>query len=105
MGQAWNCMQQAAEVILTSADRQPEWFAIAWAYYGAFRSYEDYLQSPRWKAKRQEAIKAAGGRCQLCNACGMLNTHHRTYENLGFETPADLTVLCQSCHERHHHAT
>lgn len=28
--------------------------------------------------------------------------HHRTYERLGRERPADLTVLCESCHQRYH---
>lgn len=31
-----------------------------------------------------------------------LDTHHRTYENLGVETFDDLELLCHPCHNMHH---
>lgn len=68
-------------------------------------SYIDYLQTEAWAVRRQMAIDAAGGRCQLCNTDGLpLEVHHRTYERLGFEHPMDLTVLCEKCHRKHHDA-
>lgn len=64
--------------------------------------YAEYLQSAAWAAKRVEALERAAYRCQLCNSDRRLAVHHRTYERLGDELPADLTVLCNGCHERFH---
>jgi hypothetical protein len=65
-------------------------------------SYHTYLRSEAWSAKRQAAIRRAGGRCQLCNRSGPLEVHHRTYERLGHERDDDLIVLCRSCHQAFH---
>jgi len=32
-----------------------------------------------------------------------LQVHHKSYQRLGAELDTDLEVLCQSCHEGHHH--
>jgi 5-methylcytosine-specific restriction endonuclease McrA len=63
-----------------------------------------YLRSKAWKAKREEAIVAAGYRCTVCGKMKLdirkLQVHHRTYENFGREKPGDLMVLCARCHRR-----
>ena len=65
--------------------------------------YKEYLQTPHWKRKREEKVRAAGLRCQLCNRGSVtLNVHHRTYERLGEELEEDLTVLCHDCHSTFH---
>ncbi len=64
--------------------------------------YQVYLQSDGWKKRRAEAIDRAGRRCQLCNSVDSLQVHHRTYERLGNELPADLIALCRSCHAKFH---
>jgi hypothetical protein len=64
--------------------------------------YKKYLQTDHWQSLRKEALSAAKYRCQLCNAEGLLDVHHRTYERRGFEDMEDLTVLCRSCHSKHH---
>lgn len=66
--------------------------------------YADYLRSPEWRSKRQWALERAGYRCQVCNAPGLLDVHHRTYQNLGRELPADLIVLCHEHHLLYHRA-
>jgi 5-methylcytosine-specific restriction endonuclease McrA len=63
---------------------------------------EVYLRSPHWLRVRRDALERAEYRCQVCNANKTLDVHHRTYERLGNEAPADLTVLCRRCHERFH---
>ena len=68
------------------------------------KAYWCYLQSPQWQAVRQKALKKAKNRCSLCNGKKRLNVHHRTYERIGQERASDVTVLCASCHERHHDA-
>jgi len=65
--------------------------------------YEEYLQTPHWKHRREDRLRAAGHKCQLCNrGSGTLNVHHRTYERLGEELDGDLIVLCRTCHSTFH---
>lgn len=64
--------------------------------------YQEYLQSDAWRQKRAFMLRRAGGCCQLCNAKGPLQVHHRTYERIFRERPEDLIVLCRACHARHH---
>jgi hypothetical protein len=66
--------------------------------------YQDvYLKSDHWKLIRAKALQYAGYACQLCDSeRPPLNVHHRTYERLNKEEPADLTVLCEDCHKRFH---
>ncbi len=61
--------------------------------------YYEYIKSAEWKEKSDAAKERAGYRCQVCNSPDNLNTHHRTYANLGHEPPEDLFVLCHDCHE------
>lgn len=70
------------------------------AYYG---SYGAYLRSEDWQVRRKMKMAEVGYRCQLCNCeSETLYVHHRTYERVGNEHPADLTVLCGSCHSNFH---
>lgn len=64
-------------------------------------NYYEYIQSKEWRVIADEAKNKAGRRCQVCNCSEheiVLNVHHRTYENLGNESPEDLIVLCSRCH-------
>lgn len=66
--------------------------------------HRQYLQSPVWRDKRQEAIRHYGS---ICNRCGEHGTdiHHKTYERVGgAELMEDLEVLCRECHGAHHRA-
>jgi hypothetical protein len=63
---------------------------------------EVYLRSEHWRAMRLWALERAENRCQVCAASAALDVHHRTYERVGAERPADLTVLCRRCHELFH---
>lgn len=64
--------------------------------------YEDYLKTPEWQAIRNVTIERANYRCQVCNAAGPLDVHHRTYERRGQEQPGDVIALCRQCHELFH---
>lgn len=76
----------------------------------AQRAYrEEYLASEHWQQRRAEALDFAEHRCQICNReqneldeGSILDVHHRTYERIGRERLADLTVLCRACHARFH---
>jgi len=64
--------------------------------------YGEYLKTDHWQFRRFRALNEAGRRCQVCNATGLLDVHHRTYERRGMEEPSDLTVLCRKCHRTFH---
>lgn len=70
-----------------------------------YRSYADYLGSPRWTMIRAvyfmhpDTVKAC--------PCGAndetkLNLHHTTYERVGSEDLNDLRPLCAACHHDVH---
>lgn len=63
-------------------------------------TYEEYIASSVWKAKRELALERDGFRCRLCNSGDDLEVHHRSYgDELGSETIDDLTTLCVECHD------
>lgn len=64
--------------------------------------HREYLQSPVWKAKRQEALAHYGCICGRCGEYGS-DVHHKTYDRVGGnEKMEDLEVLCRACHDAHH---
>lgn len=69
---------------------------------GTQATYYEYIKSPKWRERAEEAKARAGNRCQVCNrsrAEVQLDAHHRTYERLGNELPEDITILCRDCHQ------
>jgi 5-methylcytosine-specific restriction endonuclease McrA len=69
-----------------------------WEEHGHVDYYK-YIRSPKWRRISREAKERAGWKCQVCNGTDRVQTHHRTYVNLGHEKPEDLFVLCDECHE------
>ena len=66
-------------------------------------NYKNYLESEHWKHYKEQAIKNAHYKCQLCNKDHtLLNVHHNNYENRGRETFLDTIVLCSECHSKFH---
>lgn len=64
--------------------------------------YEEYLKTPEWAKKREQALERDGYRCRNCNSSEHLHVHHRTYARRGHEDLNDLTTLCRECHEHFH---
>jgi 5-methylcytosine-specific restriction endonuclease McrA len=64
--------------------------------------YKRYLQTQHWQDIRRYALKYAKSRCQVCNGNGLVDVHHRTYENRGEERFSDVIVLCRRCHDLFH---
>ena len=65
-------------------------------------NYQTYIHSEEWREKSDAAKERADYRCQVCNtpdSMAQLETHHRTYERLGYEDDGDLIVLCDECHD------
>lgn len=65
-------------------------------------SYDEFLETPEWRANRERALKFAEFRCQACNSDGRLSVHHRDYSCRGRERLSDLIVLCADCHTAIH---
>lgn len=66
-------------------------------------AYREYLASDWWQVLRIFELHRAGHCCEFCgdHDCE-LNVHHLSYARLGDERPADLIVLCSSCHQDAH---
>lgn len=64
-----------------------------------FKSYESYLQSPKWRAIRQRVLMRDNDRCQRCN-CKANQVHHRSYSQavLDGKNDSELASLCSLCH-------
>jgi len=65
----------------------------------ATMSLAKYLLTPHWRRVRFAAIWAAGGLCAICSSEKNLTVHHRNYDHLFAETPADVTCLCSRCND------
>ena len=64
------------------------------------KEYNDYINSPQWRALRKRVIKRRGQKCQRCrNETETLELHHKHYETLGKECWKDLLLLCPRCHK------
>ena len=66
------------------------------------RRYENYLQSPQWRQKRQIVLERDNHRCQGCGQQRATQVHHRTYHNIYREFLFELISVCDECHARLH---
>lgn len=65
-----------------------------------YRSYEEYLRHPRYRAVRVEALARANQRCECCGATAT-QVHHMPYPPWGeFDEPENLLAVCYRCHCR-----
>ena len=69
-----------------------------------YKSYDEFLTSPEWKAIRSKVLERAERRCQVCNSKKSIQIHHRVYKcEWGKENLNDLIALCSNCHSLFHH--
>ena len=61
-------------------------------------SHDDYLNSLRWKEKREKALAYARHSCQICKSEKNIGVYHNTIQRFGKEYLSDLVVLCSDCH-------
>ena len=96
----------AIELLNKAVELYPDFSEVSifreevWHYLLKSLDYENYLESPAWKVKRDAVIQRDGGQC----VCGAQATevHHKTYNNIGKEPLSDLVALCRECHDREH---
>lgn len=63
-------------------------------------TYNEYLQTPEWQAKRSKRLQIDHFKCQKCGRPMDLQVHHLTYANIGHENVnTDLITLCKNCHQ------
>jgi hypothetical protein len=65
------------------------------------KQYEEYLNSPEWKLKRNIIMKRYNFVCQMCNETAT-DVHHITYRHVKNEYHFELVPLCRKCHENWH---
>lgn len=66
--------------------------------------YEDFLQTPYWRAISKHIKRQAGGECEFCGKAVGLKAHHISYAHHGWEHRhrEDLRCMCEQCHEECH---
>jgi len=69
--------------------------------------YDRYLEGEHWQAFRnhvlaQQMLRLGRNQCETCSSPHPLDVHHLTYERLGNELLADVSVLCRPCHDKTH---
>lgn len=68
-------------------------------------TYEEQLQTPEWRNKRQEIILRDWGLCNRCLTSKNIDVHHKYYIDgrMAWEYPnGALILLCRSCHKTEH---
>jgi hypothetical protein len=65
-------------------------------------AYNEYLQTPEWRARRQKVFDRAHGWCEGCGMRQAAQVHHKTYDHVGNEFLFELVAVCWQCHERLH---
>jgi hypothetical protein len=65
-------------------------------------SYNRYLATDAWRAKRRQVIERCANLCEGCRSAPVDHVHHLTYEHVGRELLFELAGLCLHCHEVAH---
>jgi 5-methylcytosine-specific restriction endonuclease McrA len=76
-------------------ERQEDWW----------EQYNQYLESPEWRSKRDLVLARDNNRCQArMDGCTRVadHVHHLTYNHLFNEPLFELVAVCRSCHNRLH---
>lgn len=63
-------------------------------------NYNAYLQTPKWRAKREAVMRRDEHLCQACLSARATDVHHLTYSHLFDEPLFDLIAVCRPCHDR-----
>lgn len=67
-----------------------------------WNEYSDYLESDKWKKKREKVLRRDENVCQGCDSRMANVVHHLTYENLYDEFLFELVAMCGPCHTKLH---
>ena len=67
-----------------------------------WRQYDQYIDSPAWKALWRAVMERSRGICEGCGCRPATQVHHETYKNFGNEFLWELRAVCDHCHRRCH---
>jgi hypothetical protein len=67
-----------------------------------WRQYDQYMDSPAWKARRRAVMERSRGLCEGCGSRPATQVHHMTYANVCNEFLWELKAVCDHCHARCH---
>jgi len=71
-------------------------------YTSPYYKYIEYLNSKKWKDKRNLVFERDNYKCQECKEKNADDVHHLTYDNLGNENLNELVSVCRECHKKIH---
>lgn len=69
------------------------------------KSYQDHLDSDKWKEFRLNILEKYNNTCQKCGSkfdARDLHVHHLHYRSFGNEKDEDVLLVCVKCHEEIH---
>ena len=67
--------------------------------------YPEFLKTRYWKTVSKYVKYMAGKKCIVCDSNKKLRTHHKRYDNKGYEYihwANDLICICNICHKKIH---
>jgi transcription elongation factor Elf1 len=67
-----------------------------------WRRYNGYLQTPKWRDKRDRVLRRDNYVCKACEHRRATQAHHLTYKHAFDEPLFDLIAICDLCHESLH---
>ena len=70
--------------------------------YCGYETYEQYLQSPEWREKKEEVFAEWGRRCCACGSEENLHVHHMDYIWADGKDKSQCRPLCGKCHRLVH---
>ena len=68
-----------------------------------YRTYQEYLRHPQFRAIRAQVMQRARATCEVCKAAPASEVHHLRYPPWGtIDIPENLIAICHPCHCRIH---
>ena len=67
-----------------------------------YETYDEYLLSPEWRAKREKVLDEQGRMCCICGSTDNIHVHHTKYEEIDGVDVSPCRVLCGECHKKIH---
>jgi len=65
-----------------------------------FKEYSVYLNSEKWRIKREAVLKRDNYKCKACEVNTATQVHHLTYQFIYDEPLFDLISVCKKCHDK-----
>jgi 5-methylcytosine-specific restriction endonuclease McrA len=65
-----------------------------------WQEYKEYLNSDKWKTKRERVLDRDNYLCQACLSAKATQVHHLTYSHVFNEPMFDLVSICKRCHDK-----